>query len=132
MKPKNISRNDYHRMAAVARDFSQSSFVYWDGSNAVSGLCIRDEEGYKNTRVCVYLSSPGVYEVTVDTHARDCDGVMSFHQTYLVSFRKKAKRYYVSYNHKGNKPCGAFGIKVFNIKNIDSTQRDYSAEAAGY
>jgi len=140
-----MSRKDCRNMKEIVRQFLNDPFA------PVSVVCeegetmgyvvahgfqsARTEEGYASTGVEVYFGEkPGTYEVKVYNDGRDCDGRLSNQSEYVVGPAGKRKRFYWSRNWKLNRPEGKFGVKgSFKILSKGrSSQRDYTAEAAGY
>lgn len=145
-KPFGISRKDYHAMKAIVRQFLNDpsapvDFLLLDPENpekspssAVGYQSLVHDEGYSATGIEVFLDQPGTYSVSVDTNGRDCDGRTSHHSEYTVIKGGKRKRFYMSRNWETNRPNGKFSVKSpFKIIGKGrSSQRDYTAEAAGY
>lgn len=144
-KPKGLSRQDCRNMKEIVRQFLSDPSAMVDvvsehgetrGYVVAQGYqSCRTEEGYSSTGVEVYLGEkPGTYEVKVYNDGRDCDGRLSNQSEYVVGPAGKRKRFYWSRNWQKNRPEGRFGMKgSFKVlSNGRSSQRDYTAEAAGY
>lgn len=136
-KPKGMSRKDYHALKSIVRSFAgdRDTLVFTDpdynDGSMHGGVSQSHDEGY--SRVYVQAGpgeKPGTYDVTVYRDSRDCDGKTSSTDDYVVVRRNKRKRYYMGW--AGNR--GAFGVKSewAIIERGKGSQRDYTAEAAGY
>ena len=136
-KPAKMSRKDYHNIKDIVKDFLHDSkaHVSFQDYQASAGKIERHEEGFNRTVVVVSLGDlPGTYHVSVYNDGRDCDGRHSSDAAYIVTALAKRKRWYNSRNWKTNRPEGKFGIKSRwkVVSRENKTNRDYTAEAAGY
>jgi hypothetical protein len=135
-KPKGMSRKACRDLKAIAKTFINRDGVRLDISDcSVTGFhSERHDEGFSSTAVSVSEGKlSGTYEVTVESWGRDCDGRHSQIDDYLVVRTSKRRRWYMGRNFTTGRPEGKFGVMSgWTIRNSDSSQRDYSAEAAGY
>lgn len=135
-KPKGMSRKDARNLKAIVREFLNPSVIVEFGEKSASGfLCQNHDEGFNARFVEVSLSDiPGRYEVRQDSWGKDCDGRHSTNDNYIVGETSHRRRYYMGRNWATNRPTGKFGVKSrFQVCGKGShSQRDYTAEAAGY
>lgn len=136
-KPKGMSRQDARNLKSIVRETlgNPQATVEFTEYGAAGHQGYSTEEGYFSEVAEVSLTEkPGVYSVVVDRRERDCDGRHSSHDESLVGFRGKRPRFYMSRNWAKNRPTGKFEVKSQwkVLSRVDSRQRDFSAEAAGY
>lgn len=136
-KPKGMSRKDCHNLRSIVRSFlnDPSAIVEISEMGGDGFKYQRHDEGANSTFVEVSLTDkPGTYSVRMEHFGTDCDGRHSSNQEYIVSRSSRRRRYYMSRNWETNRPIGKFGVKSqwMILNQGRGSQRDYTAEAAGY
>lgn len=136
-KPYGLSRRDYRNMKAIILDYLKENVHVWFSGNTAGGCHTqRDEEGYNRISVNVITNGNGLYEVFVENTYRDCDGPGSSSAEYVVTYRRKSKRFYPNKAMRKvhNLSPGGFMMQTHwrKVSEGKSHQRDYRAEASGY
>jgi hypothetical protein len=91
----------------------------YDGESYVLSSGGQSDEGYDITHE-TFTNSDGVVTCELDSTARDCDGRFDRHETYTCP---------VGLLQDKESPLG---VRTPAWTKVDSSQRDYSAERAGY
>lgn len=85
----------------------------------------RTDEGWSSAGATVYPLPDGSFRVERGSDGADCDGRSRDGETVIVRKLRKAERFYMSRR-------GRLSARRYRTVTVDSYQRDYSAEAAGY
>lgn len=93
----------------------------------------RTEEGYSVTYYDISTTDdPDWYSVSIANRSMDCDGRFDTANDGLVRLRSKPQRFYMNHDWKTGKPVGNAMYRKLSWRKQEYSQRDYSAEAAGY
>lgn len=131
-----MSRKEYHALKSIVRSFLKNSTIVEFSMTGATGFYSEShDEGFASRYVQVcFGDKPGTFQVREDSWGKDCDGRYSTTDDYTVVKASKRKRYYMGRNWETNRPQGKFGIKSpwKIVERGNSSQQDYTAEAAGY
>lgn len=138
-----MTRKQYHDMREIIREqLGQTCHIAFNDMISVyEGMtgfrCDRHDEGYSATTVEVFPDDhlADYYIMNVYNDSRDCDGKMSYSQSFLMRANTgKRKRWYWLKDTETGRPKGKFGVRNRwqAVKKFHDRQRDYTAESMGY
>ena len=145
-RPKGMPRVVFHKLRDMLKSLSVTATDFMVEGREFCGYGAEhkaNDEGYTHTFALVKRTFDGRYVVEVRTYSLDCDGRLTTTETYDMSLRSVRRMLYTTeyFRALGGNRHRKLAIPVrrgevrqgkYRLKLRDRSQRDYTAEAAGY
>jgi hypothetical protein len=148
MRPKGMSRRTYRDMKSICNSYGFNNVTILSPKeieeeyggvgypySARASISNEHDEGYSSSSIVVEHNKDNTYNVYIYNRSRDCDGMHSNSQEYIVKPRKSNRFYMSGKDYKTGRPIGRFNKKtswVIIPGSDKEDNRDYYAEAMGY